>query len=97
MIEIGIEVSRDAICGIISDPSDIFTISWIFSITLKPYSVVLKTEEVRNEFYIRNLYEKNNPKLQESSIPFRLSSMNTHKLRFAILYIFVEGCFDCLR
>ena len=42
MIEIGIKVSRDTIGGIVSDSSDVFTVSWIFSITLKPYSVVLK-------------------------------------------------------
>ena len=42
MIEIGIKVCRDTIGGIVSDSSDVFTVSWIFSITLKPYSVVLK-------------------------------------------------------
>ena len=42
MIEIGIKVSRDTIGGIVSDSSDVFTVSWIFSITLKPDSVVLK-------------------------------------------------------
>ena len=42
MIEIGIKVSRDTIGGIVSDSSDVFTVSWIFSIALKPDSVVLK-------------------------------------------------------
>ena len=76
MIEIGIEVSRDAIGRIISDSTDIFTVSWIFSVTLQPDSVVLFMIGIRL--------------LQISS------RSNTHKLRFAILYIFGEGSFDCL-
>ena len=41
LIEIGVEVSRDTIGWIISNSTDVFTVSRIFSITLQPHSVVL--------------------------------------------------------